>query len=218
MPFVMTHLEIANNILKSTDKIKNRGDFLLGSVAPDCIHVRNEYHSDMKKMSHLCVGEEPWGRATNNGEWQENVIKYLHENMNEDNADFLYGYAVHILADIQNNRKIWGPFYVANKELLANGHGSQYHHESAMVDLELYLSNPDRERMWNELSKSKGYDLDELVKSYEIESMRDSILTERYVDRELEDNTKNEYVSLSVIREFIENESEFIREILFAEV
>ena len=65
MSFAMTHLAIANNLMMRTNRIKCAADFYLGSVAPDFIHIRANYSSEMKKQSHLCVGDEAWGRITN---------------------------------------------------------------------------------------------------------------------------------------------------------
>lgn len=46
------------------------------------------------------------------------VFDFLDKEMNADNRDFFYGYAVHILTDIENNKKLWMPFYAEMKELL----------------------------------------------------------------------------------------------------
>jgi len=49
MPFAMTHLYIAYNILSNTQQIKKPCDFLLGAIAPDSVHFRENYNSDIKK-------------------------------------------------------------------------------------------------------------------------------------------------------------------------
>lgn len=58
MPFSMTHLCIAYNILSNTTQVKNPYDFMLGALALDSVHFADNYNSDMKKKSHLCVGDE----------------------------------------------------------------------------------------------------------------------------------------------------------------
>ena len=51
MPFPMIHLRIGWNILKGMGEIKRPADFLLGVLAPDAVHVRAHYNSDMKRAS-----------------------------------------------------------------------------------------------------------------------------------------------------------------------
>lgn len=82
MPFAMTHLYITYNILRNTTQIKKPCDFMLGALTPDSVHFVDNYNSDMKKKSHLCVGDEKWGRTTNNQEWLKNALDFLHENKN----------------------------------------------------------------------------------------------------------------------------------------
>ncbi|GKX30893.1 hypothetical protein SH1V18_33730 [Vallitalea longa] len=212
MPFAMTHLLIAHNIIKDTPQIKNPNDFMLGSVAPDSVHNRSNYDSDMKFKSHLCVGNEKWGRVTNNDEWAKNVLAFLDKNRNANNKDFIYGYCCHILADIQNNIKIWTPF---RKSIEGNSEkGNMYHEESYIIDYELYL-HPERKKIWEYLEKSTAYDINDIVKESEINLMKQRILGESYVDRESIDVSENEYVTLPNIIEFISEESKYIKNILY---
>ncbi|WMM23956.1 zinc dependent phospholipase C family protein [Tissierella sp. MB52-C2] len=216
MPFAMTHLHIAYNIISNTPEIKKPCDFMLGAIAPDSIHFRHNYVSDMKKISHLCVGSERWGRATNNQEWLENVLVLLKENKDTEKADFIYGYCSHILADIQNNIKIWTPFRLENKEALEKGLGSIYHQESNDVDYALYLLQPQQKIIWQMLEESIGYDIPNIVSLSEIDKMKHSILNDQFIDRKYEDMSSNKYVTLSKIQEFISVESQYIKKLLYS--
>jgi len=64
-------------------------EFMLGALAPDSVHFRDNYISDMKKISHLCVGNKKWGRVTNNQEWLENVLAFLQEYKHTDKSDYV---------------------------------------------------------------------------------------------------------------------------------
>jgi len=214
MPFAMTHLYIAYNILSNTPEIKKPCDFLLGALAPDSVHLRNNYNSDMKKKSHLCVGDEKWGRLTNNEEWIKNVLAFLHKNDHMENVDFIYGYCSHILADIQNNIKIWTPFLLENKENLEKGMGSIYHEESYAMDYELYLLNPQQKVIWEMLEDAIGYDIPNVVVGDEINKMKHAILHSQFLDRESVDISMNKYVTLSCMQEFISVESQYIKNLL----
>lgn len=215
MPFAMTHLYIAYNILSNTPQIKKPCDFLIGALAPDSVHFRNNYNSDMKKKSHLCVGDEKWGRFTNNQEWLENVLAFLQENKHLEEVDFIYGYCSHILADIQNNIKIWTPFLLENRETLDKGLGSIYHEESYDIDYVLYLSNPKQKEIWEILEDAIGYDIPNVVVADEINKMKHSILHSQFLNREYADVSLNKYVTLSNIQEFIISESQYIKNLLY---
>lgn len=215
MPFAMTHLHIAYNILNSTTQIKNPCDFMLGAIAPDSVHFRDEYDSDMKKKSHLCVGEEKWGRTTNNQEWLKSVLDFLHKNRTVENTDFIYGYCSHILADIQNNIKIWTPFLLENKEDLENGLGSIYHKESSDMDYELYLRSPHQKIIFEMIEDATGYDIPDVVRKDEINKMKDTILNSQYLSKKSVDVSCNKYVTLPCMEEFISVESQYIRNLLY---
>lgn len=215
MPFAMTHLNIAYNIISSTPQIKKPCDFMLGAIAPDSVHFIENYNSNIKKKSHLCVGDEKWGRITNNQEWLSNVLDFLQQNKHTENIDFIYGYCSHILADIENNTKIWTPFLLENKETLKNGRGSRYHQESYDMDYELYLLNPQQKIIWEMLEEATCYDIPNVVGGDEINKMKQDTLHSRFFNRQSVDLSMNKYVTLSGIQEFISVESQYIRNLLY---
>lgn len=216
MPFAMTHLYIAYNIISKTPYLKKPNDFMLGALAPDSVHFRNNYVSDMKFNSHLCIGNEKWGSVTNNEEWLKNVLSFLDEHKKSEDADFIYGYCCHILADIQNNKKIWTPFIKENRDKFKKGFGSKYHEESFIIDYELYLL-PQRRLIWKMLENSTAFDVLNIVKEVEINQMKQSILQDQFANRKSEDVSMNQYVTLSNIQNFIRTESVYIKNILFGE-
>ncbi|MCB2291317.1 hypothetical protein LGK97_16440 [Clostridium sp. CS001] len=215
MPFAMTHLCISYNILINTPQIKKPYDFMIGALAPDSVHFRHNYNSDMKKKSHLCVGDEKWGRATNNQEWLESVLAFLQENKHMENQDFIYGYCSHIIADIRNNIKIWTPFRLENIEQLKKDLGSEYHEESYGVDYELYLSSSHQKKIWEILENSIGYDILNIVSADEINEMKHNILYKQFFGRESVDVSLNKYVKFSRMQEFISEESQYIKNLLY---
>ena len=215
MPFVMTHLFIAYNILNKMPQIKNPSDFLLGALAPDAVHFRENYNSDMKKKSHLCVGDEKWGRITNNQDWLKSVLTFQKESQHNDNIDFINGYCSHILADIRNNIIIWTPFFLENKEALEKGMGSAYHQESTDIDYALYLLSPQQKVIWKMLEEATGYDISDIVTGDEIIKMKHDILYSRFLNRKYVDISSNKYVIFSHIQEFISVESQYIGNLLY---
>ena len=55
MSFQMVHMEIAYRVAEMTG-IKERAAFILGSVLPDSVHMRDDYSIEQKIMSHLFEG------------------------------------------------------------------------------------------------------------------------------------------------------------------
>ncbi|WP_055668667.1 hypothetical protein [Desnuesiella massiliensis] len=188
---------------------------MLGSLAPDSVYFRDNYDSDMKKLSHLCVGSEKWGEITNNEEWSKNVLNFLQENKNTTDIDFIYGYCAHILTDIQTNAKMCMPFKLANEECLKKGAGNIYAKETYEIDYDLYLHNPQRTSIWKMLENAVGYDIANIVVGNEIDKMKESILHDQFIDREAGDVSLNKYVILTSMQEFISAESQYIKKILY---
>lgn len=211
MPFHMTHLLIAKNIhelLPGT--ITDLPQFYLGNVAPDAVHNRADYKADYKKASHLCVGDAPWGMVTNNDEWTESVLKYLHDNINSDNHDFIFGYCCHILSDIYNNIAVWTPFRLKFPEELEKGYSGLYHQESRKVDIELALKKETRDNFWLHLEKAKPLNLDGIVFAEEMEKLKENILHNWYKDIEHPDLSANKLVTLESTMSFIKDAAHYI--------
>ncbi len=214
MPFTMTHLLIADLILRDAPQIRKPGDFLLGAVAPDAVHCREGYHSDMKKASHLCVGDERWGRLTNNEQWRDNVLDFLRANYTGERADFIAGYCVHLLTDLQNNIQIWRQFYLENREALDQGLGSAYHRENYDLDYAQYMACRRREEIWALLEAAVPYDVPGAVTADEIRQMRRQILHRQYADRQAADVSRHRHATAERFRAFVEEEAAYIGNIL----
>ena len=116
MAYSMIHLEVAYRLLNKWDWIKNPGDFLVGAVAPDAVHFCEDYQVQMKEKSHIWDCGPRWGITEDSNKWESNVMRFWEENKGADNRDFIAGYCVHILTDIQNDIKIWRPFRQMNLE------------------------------------------------------------------------------------------------------
>ena len=60
MAFQMIHMEIAYRLLKRILPISNPAEFILGSVAPDSVHMNSDYDVNMKAKSHMFEGCGRW--------------------------------------------------------------------------------------------------------------------------------------------------------------
>lgn len=203
MLFPMTHLIIARNILNATSQIKDPAQFMLGSIAPDAVHFRPDFESDMKKVSHLVVGEERWGWVTDNDGWKENILTFF-DLMKDEDPDFILGYCAHILADIKHNIEIWTPFRIEHEHELKSGQGSALHREAVEVDFELYRTCPDRPKMWELLERARPIDIPGIVEASDIERARAHLLYKQYEGRKPVDMSGYKHVTVKTMVDLIE--------------
>lgn len=207
----MTHLCIAEKIYQLYPaKIKNLSQFYLGSVAPDAVHNRANYISDYKKASHLCVGEERWGRITNNDEWIESVSNFVHKNKNCDNYDFVLGYCTHILSDVYNNITVWIPFMQKYQDEISKGYGGLYHQESEKVEIALALTFESKKDFWQHIEKAEEVSLDNIIFAEEVRKHKENILYYWYKGKECPDTSSNTIVTVESTMKFIDDATNFV--------
>ena len=210
MPYTMTHLIIAGNVSKVFAKhIKNLPQFYLGNIAPDAVHNRANYISDYKNNSHLCVGDEKWGMITNNDEWKNNVISFLNNQKISENYDFIVGYCCHLLSDIYQNIALFIPFKQKYADEIEKGIGNLMLRETNMIDIELALTHGKKDIFWSNIRQSAGVDLKDIIYATEIEKQKDNILNIWYSDKERQDLTSNEIVTVESTMNFIKNAVDF---------
>ena len=104
-----------------------------------------------------------------------------------------------------------------NIEQLKNGMGSKYHEESYAMDYTLYLSSSHQKEIWEILEDSIGYNIPGIASADEINKMKHEILNGQFSDRESADVSLNKFVTLSHIQEFISEESQYIKNLLYKE-
>ncbi len=203
MPFPMVHLSIAKHILRVASHIKKPCQFLLGSIAPDSVHFRPDFESDMKKESHLAVGDERWGWVTDNSGWKENVLRFYELMKGSDDPDFILGYCAHVLADIKHNVEIWTPFRLEHEHELISGQGSALHREAVEVDFELYRTFPERHEVWALLEQAQAIDIPGIVRASDIERARSHLLHKQYLGRKSVDTSAYKFVTVENMTDFI---------------
>ncbi len=213
MAYSMIHLEVAYRLLNKWDWIKNPGDFLVGSVAPDAVHFCENYQIQMKEKSHIWDCGPRWGITEDSNKWESNVMRFWEESKDADNRDFIAGYCVHILTDIQNDIKIWRPFRQMNLE--GTNVEEVYHiygKEASESDQWLYQTNPHSSHIMELLENGRVYSIENCIGKEEIEKLIQYMLTEEYVKKEIYDISGFRYCNDKVILGFIEECTEWLAE------
>ena len=90
------------------------------------------------------------------------------------NADFLFGYCVHILTDMywfEQNYQVFQERYAQDENPLQNEQWA-YYNDSDRLDFEMYLTYPKREGIWALLEKTDGIDVLDLVTAGEVDKWK----------------------------------------------
>jgi len=182
MPFPLTHLCVAWNVLES-HPLPNPAQFLLGAIAPDAIHFRAEFQGAAmsnigaaKKITHLCpVSDEKWGRVTDNIGWVTCVKEFI---KNHGGDPFIKGYAAHVITDIHNNRTMWNNFRTNHPAEAAKGYTSEYYTDLKKINVRLHHEFPAVSEIMELLERAVPVGIEGLVTAGEVLAIRESLLAE----------------------------------------
>ena len=209
MPFPATHLLVADALLAHKPRLSaDAAQFMLGALAPDAVHYRNEYMGaamknigPAKKITHLCpVSEERWGSVTDNEGWVRCVQAWLCKNP----GPLAGGYAAHVLTDLYNNMTLWENFRANHPAEAAKGYVSGYYRDMQEIDLRLYLSYVQDTEIERLLTKALPCDMPGLATAEEICAIRGNILHENYKGRMPAKAFEYSYVTYDDMLDFIE--------------
>jgi len=215
----MTHLAVAKGINDKLGVAKDLPSFFLGAIAPDAVHIRENFNGDMKVSSHYSVKGDTWGQVASADIWRQQTLLRIKALKASVDRDFYLGYYIHILTDAFNHDKMWLPFVdkrmaesVPFKEI--KGLVSE---DYDRIDWLQYDSYGWSNEILALIEVARGVDAEDRVKAWEVEEYRD-ILVKMYRqnipfmdlinDRELSvtaDRKPPVYVSVQEIFGFIED-------------
>ena len=169
MPLPMVHLAVAVHVHRQEENTPSP-DFLLGSIAPDAIHMRPNAGRDDKRRVHLSETHDPH---------HERVRPLLAGYRSDESTalGFAEGYAAHLLTDylwvetvIDSFRRSIPPGLSDQEER------SLYYLETDQIDFCLYHRMPWRPEVWSKLAAAQPRDFSPLLTAEEIGQWRDRTL------------------------------------------
>ncbi len=170
MPLPMVHLAIA---VRTHELIGSEPPpaFLLGSIAPDAIHMRpNTTRSDKQKTHLLSDVSGP----------QDQFINRLldrYRARGQEAIDFAEGYVAHILVDRAWTETVLDPFRRQLSAAIPHAElRSLYYQESDQMDFDLYHKMPWRPAVWGLLAQAQPIEFEPLLTADEIARWRDRTL------------------------------------------
>jgi hypothetical protein len=202
MPLPMVHLAIAVQ-LQPVWEPSLTSDFLLGSLAPDAIHMRPNTDRSDKKRTHFGYSLD----AADLELLQDQLVsRWASDN---PMMNFVEGYIAHILTD-----RLWLQTVVENFRsrlpfgLSMEDQRSLYYQETDQIDFNLFYHEPWRPRIWSQLRTAQAVDFEELLTAAEIAGWRDRTLV--WFDQQQEPMVTPIYLTEADVREFIPQAAETI--------
>ena len=196
MALPMLHLLIADKIYtEKFSSIHSSGEFLLGSIAPDAVHAKENYTREIKNISHYKF-------------YGKDHINYFDTFINEyhtsENKDFVVGYLVHLLSDMIWLRSIRIPF--EEKFLRAPSQNismnEAYYADCDQIEQLLFLEK-NASRIIEAINKSKAYSLEGLIDAEDVKAWKDKLIFGYNNKKNTFLHTK--YISEQQVRNYIVN-------------
>lgn len=196
MAHPIMHLLIADKIYSNkSSNIQSYGDFLLGSIAPDAVHEKENYTREIKDISHY-----RFDKRSSFGHFDTFMEAYA----TQENRDFVMGYLVHLLSDMIWYHAVRVPFKEAFMQAPSQRMSkNQAYYADCEQITQVLFEEKNVASIIEALNSSKAYTLESLIDAEDVEAWRDRVVME-YQDRKKTVEDK-QYITEKQIRDYIEN-------------
>ena len=185
MAFQMIHMETSYRVMERLGISACRESFMLGSVAPDAVHMRSDYTLEKKIHSHLFEGCGPWGETRDNERWLRNMDRFW-STYGEAETDLskkllIAGILVHCLTDYWNDITIWkgtrGEFVPPMDPARFK---EEFYVEANAIDKWLYQTSPHTGEIRTLLAAAKEDGLGDYFAAEDIAKIKYHLLNVQY--------------------------------------
>ena len=195
MAHPIMHLLIADKIYYNrSSNIQSYGDFLLGSIAPDAVHEKENYTREIKDISHY--------RFDKNSDISH-FDTFMGEYAVPENRDFVLGYLVHLLSDMLWYHMVRVPF---KEDFLSAPSQNMSKNQAYYADCDklaqVLFEEKNVARIIEAISSSKAYTLESLIDADDVEAWRDKQIRAYQGRKQMAANTQ--YISEQHVRGYIE--------------
>lgn len=191
MSYAMTHLAVAREYLKLHPYVEE-DCFYLGNIAPDSVHALADYVPAYKEKSHFLPGDIRWGSVHTTPEMERlyanikgidkvNRLKFSEALKDTKTRAFYDGYILHLIVDVFNIQKIYGPhFNAAGLEIW--DFMKDYRAQCIIQDNWLYRIFPDSEGLLERLEGLAGSkEFEEILSKLEFDKVINVSITEKQI-------------------------------------
>jgi hypothetical protein len=166
----MVHLAIAVQMCGLRHRTPTPA-FLLGSIAPDAIHMRPDAGYTEKGWVHL------WASPGLPDRERVRALLARYWDKTPELVDFAEGYAAHLLTDhswrITILERLFEPIRQASTE---EEQRALYYQDTDQIDFNLYHRMPWRPLVWEMLAAAQPVDFADFLTAHEIDQWRDRTL------------------------------------------
>lgn len=190
----MMHLLIADKIYtEKSSSIYSHGDFLLGSIAPDAVHVKENYTREIKDISHYRFDSK-------------SHISYFDTFFDEyytsENKDFVVGYLVHLLSDMIWYHSVRVPFKKEyQKAPLQNMSMNEAYYADCEQIEQLMFFEKNASRIIETIDGGKAYSIEGLIDAKDVKAWKEKLIFDYNNRKNISIQTK--YISEQHIRDYI---------------
>ncbi|MCR5108327.1 MAG: hypothetical protein K6B28_09205 [Lachnospiraceae bacterium] len=219
MSFQMTHMQIAYNLIDKLLINEGKEEFILGSVAPDSVHFRENYCIEEKIHTHLFEGCGPWSDTRDYDRWLYN-IGFFWDKFGKDEPDirrrmFVLGICVHCHTDYYNDRLIWRDLQDKNiPPMTLEEFREAYYPEARSVDKWLYQNSPDQKQITELLYNSWEYQIDGYIYPDDLKRLKHHLINVQYNIKEKIDVTDFKFYTSGKILWFAETVTKRIASVI----
>ena len=205
MPWPMVHFAISQRL---SDR-ESSPELLIGSIAPDSLHIRGQITREEKGMTHLVHNNQLPSK--------ELIIRtmhmYLPQRPDLEWKEFVLGYFSHIYTDLRWTDTLYTDFERTYKTEADDNIRRVYNQEVSQVEFDLLQTEGHTEQLFKTLLKAQGYTIDPFVTMLEIQKYRDTKV------KWLQDPMNNPqitlmYFQMDKVNAFIENTAGELRELI----
>ena len=212
MSYTMTHIYIAENVSKHVKGITDYPTYILGAVAPDAVHAREDYTPTLKEKSHLFTEGLRWGKIENEKQvhaWEGSIRDYYLSHKGIVDFDFLLGYTVHLYSDVYSSMNFFAPFVKSVKGDLSAAK-ERFLYENFGYNFYLYKEyekNTDSESL---LKSGKPVTLEGVISADDIKKRVELLFKQEFVERDISDIDSYTVCSHESMKRLIDGSTELV--------
>ncbi|TJY42568.1 hypothetical protein E5161_06855 [Cohnella pontilimi] len=198
MPLPMVHMSITQSIFKQKG-LEPDPIFLLGSISPDAIHMRENTTRADKKKTHFDFNDD----YTVEDLFYSKMSHFVDSIPdNQEWSMFAKGYMSHVLTDLIWSHTVYRDFesQTANKQI--DNIRTLYYMETDQIDFNLFRNEDWRAQAWGSLHSCPSIPVPEMLSEDEVEKWKHRVL-DWYNDTSKEPHIQPQYITESSVRTFI---------------
>ncbi|WP_167747089.1 zinc dependent phospholipase C family protein [Cohnella luojiensis] len=202
MPLPLVHMCITEHIFRQKGMEVNP-KFLLGSIAPDAIHMRENTTREDKNKTHFNIKED----YTINEIFQNKMRPFIDDCPEDDQwTMFAKGYVSHVLTDLIWTQTIYDDFKrkVATEQI--EDIRTLYYAETDQIDSNLFRNEDWRPQAWEALLNCPPVSVPNMLTQEEVEKWKKRIL-DWHTHPEKEPCIEPKYITEKKVRSFIKDTS-----------